>query len=276
MHGYWQGLVAERRQRARQRPDLADPAPPGGRRGALRRRDRRLLLAAARRLAEHHDEHDQPLDPDARAPRRTRAARLAREPGRWPPRARGAAALRVAGAGARAHDHARGRAARHDAPGRRAGAAALRLGQPRRARLPEPRDARPRARRALALGLRPRHPPLPRQRRRAARDPRRARRCCSRRSRDWDVDEPGVVLNQLVPTRGVAHAPLRSEERDGPRRFSSGSAASPGRGSARRCATRRGRRRAGPGGGARGSAAPPAAPRARGRRRGSSARRRRT
>jgi cytochrome P450 len=26
---------------------------------------------------------------------------------------------------------------------------------------------------------------------------------------DWDVDEPGVVLNQLVPTRGVAHAPIR-------------------------------------------------------------------
>ena len=26
---------------------------------------------------------------------------------------------------------------------------------------------------------------------------------------DWEVDEPGVVLNQLVPTRGVAHAPIR-------------------------------------------------------------------
>jgi len=26
---------------------------------------------------------------------------------------------------------------------------------------------------------------------------------------DWSVDEPGVVLNQLVPTRGVAHAPIR-------------------------------------------------------------------
>ena len=36
------------------------------------------------------------------------------------------------------------------------------------------RRARPRPRRALALDLRPRHPLLPRQRRRAARDPRRA------------------------------------------------------------------------------------------------------
>jgi cytochrome P450 len=26
---------------------------------------------------------------------------------------------------------------------------------------------------------------------------------------DWQVDEPGVELNQLVPTRGVAHAPIR-------------------------------------------------------------------
>jgi cytochrome P450 len=26
---------------------------------------------------------------------------------------------------------------------------------------------------------------------------------------DWQVEEPGVVLNQLVPTRGVAHAPIR-------------------------------------------------------------------
>jgi cytochrome P450 len=26
---------------------------------------------------------------------------------------------------------------------------------------------------------------------------------------DFEIDEPGVVLNQLVPTRGVAHAPLR-------------------------------------------------------------------
>ena len=26
---------------------------------------------------------------------------------------------------------------------------------------------------------------------------------------DWEVDEGGVVLNQLVPTRGVAHAPIR-------------------------------------------------------------------
>jgi cytochrome P450 len=26
---------------------------------------------------------------------------------------------------------------------------------------------------------------------------------------DWEVDEAGVVLNQLVPTRGVAHAPIR-------------------------------------------------------------------
>jgi hypothetical protein len=26
---------------------------------------------------------------------------------------------------------------------------------------------------------------------------------------DWQIDEAGVVLNQLVPTRGVAHAPIR-------------------------------------------------------------------
>jgi cytochrome P450 len=26
---------------------------------------------------------------------------------------------------------------------------------------------------------------------------------------DWDVEEPDIVLNQLVPTRGVAHAPIR-------------------------------------------------------------------
>jgi hypothetical protein len=26
---------------------------------------------------------------------------------------------------------------------------------------------------------------------------------------DWEVDESGVELNQLVPTRGVAHAPIR-------------------------------------------------------------------
>jgi hypothetical protein len=26
---------------------------------------------------------------------------------------------------------------------------------------------------------------------------------------DYAIDEPGVVLNQLVPTRGVAHAPIQ-------------------------------------------------------------------
>jgi cytochrome P450 len=28
---------------------------------------------------------------------------------------------------------------------------------------------------------------------------------------DWEIEEEGVVRNQLVPTRGVAHAPVRFE-----------------------------------------------------------------
>jgi cytochrome P450 len=33
------------------------------------------------------------------------------------------------------------------------------------------------------------------------------------RLRDWEVFEPGLVRNQLVPTRGVAHAPIRFDPR---------------------------------------------------------------
>ena len=36
-----------------------------------------------------------------------------------------------------------------------------------------------------------------------------ALKCLLERIPDWEVDETGVVRNQLVPTRGVAHAPIR-------------------------------------------------------------------
>jgi hypothetical protein len=32
---------------------------------------------------------------------------------------------------------------------------------------------------------------------------------------DWEVEEQGVVRNQLVPTRGVAHAPIHFAPRTG-------------------------------------------------------------
>ena len=36
-----------------------------------------------------------------------------------------------------------------------------------------------------------------------------ALQCLLERIPDWEIDESGVVRNQLVPTRGVAHAPIR-------------------------------------------------------------------
>ena len=170
MDEYWEGLVAERRERPGARPHLADPPHRGAGRGPHRRRGRRVLLAAARRRAEHDDEHDHPRGHDARPLPRPAAHGSRASPTLWNSARRGAAALRVAGAGPGPHDDARRRAARrHDPRGRPGAACSTARPTTTRTSIPDPERSTSTARSRSHWTLRPRHPLLPRQRGRPAR-----------------------------------------------------------------------------------------------------------
>ena len=172
------------------------------------RGDLRVLLAAARRVAEHDDEHDHQRRDRRSAAARRSAAGWPTTPTCGPGRSRSCCATcrpSRAWPGTTTRD-----VTLHDVtiPAGRPGAAAVRLGQPRRDGLRRPRRRSTSTARSGCTGASATASTTAWATRWPASRSRVALQVLLETLGDWEVDEDRVERNQLVPTRCISHADI--------------------------------------------------------------------